>query len=69
MDRQKARVLEHCLLKKYNVEHIFAEVGSGMSDSRPKLLRLFQLVINHEITRVVVEYKDRLTRFNFGIYR
>ena len=69
MDRQKARVLEHCVLKKYNVEYIFAEVGSGMSDSRPKLLRLFQLVINHEITRVVVEYKDRLTRFNFGIYQ
>lgn len=62
-------MLEHCFKKKYNVEHIFAEVGSGMSDSRAKLLKLFQLVANHEITKVVVEYKDRLTRFNFGVYQ
>lgn len=69
LDRQKARVLEHCITHKYNVEHIFTEVGSGMSDSRPRLNRLFQLVADHEITLVVVEYKDRLTRFNFGVYQ
>lgn len=69
LDRQKARVLEHCIKRKYNVEHIFSEVGSGMSDNRSKLLRLFQLVANHEVTKVVVEYKDRLTRFNFGVYQ
>lgn len=44
-------------------------VGSGMSDTRPKLNRLFQLVAKHEVTKVVVEYKDRLTRFNFGVYQ
>ena len=69
LDRQKARVLEHCIKQKYNVEHIFSEVGSGMSDNRSKLNRLFQLVANHEVTKVVVEYKDRLTRFNFGVYQ
>lgn len=69
LDRQKARVLEHCVKSKYNVEHIFAEVGSGMSDSRPKLNRLFQLVAKREVTKVVVEYLDRLTRFNFNVYQ
>lgn len=66
LDRQKARVLEHCLVKKYNVEHIFVEVGSGMNDSREKLKRLFHLVRSRQINRVVVEHKDRLTRFSFG---
>ena len=69
LDRQKARVLEHCVKSKYNVEHIFAEVGSGMSDSRLKLNQLFQLVASREVTKVVVEYKDRLTRFNFNLYK
>lgn len=39
-----------------------------MSDTRPKLKQLFQLVSKRKITKVVVEHKDRLTRFNFGIY-
>lgn len=67
--RQKARVLEHCFNRKYNVEHILVEVGSALDDNRPKLMRLFQLVANHQITQVVVEHKDRLCRFNFGVYQ
>lgn len=66
LDRQKARVLEHCLKQKYNVEHIFAEVGSGMNDKRAKLKRIFHLVRSHQISRVIVEHRDRLTRFNYS---
>lgn len=69
LDRQKARVLEYCAKKKYNMEYIFDEVGSGMSDTRTKLLKLFDLVSKREINRVVVEHKDRLTRFNFNIFK
>jgi predicted site-specific integrase-resolvase len=54
------------LKKKYNVEHIFAEVGSGMNDNRTKLKRLFHLVRSRLVNRVVIEHKDRLTRFNFA---
>lgn len=32
-------------------------------------MRRFQLVSNHQITQVVVEHKDRLCRFNFGVYQ
>jgi putative resolvase len=66
LDRQKARLLEHCIKRKYNVEHIFTEVGSGMNDNRSKLKRIFHLVRSHLINRVVIEHKDRLTRFNFA---
>jgi putative resolvase len=66
LDRQKARVLEHCLKKKYDVEYIFTEVGSGMNDNRGKLKRLFHLVRSHLISRVLIEHKDRLTRFNYS---
>ncbi|ACK69454.1 Resolvase domain protein [Gloeothece citriformis PCC 7424] len=66
LDRQKARVLEHCLKKKYNVEYIFTEVGSGMNDNRSQLKRLFHLVRSHLINRVLIEHKDRLTRFNYS---
>lgn len=49
------RVLEHCLKKKYNVEHIFSEVGSGMNDKRAKLNRIFHLVRSHQICRIIVD--------------
>lgn len=37
-----------------------------MNDNRPKLKRLFHLVRSKLIERVVIEHKDRLTRFNFA---
>jgi len=69
LDRQKLRVLEYCSKKEYVVKYLFDEVGSGMNDNRSKLHKLFELVINKQISKVVVEHKDRLTRFNFFIYK
>lgn len=68
LDRQKARVLQHSIEKGYGVKYIYEEVGSGLNDNRSKLHQLFKLVTNKEINRVVVEHKDRLTRFNYKIY-
>lgn len=39
------------------------EIGSGINDSRPKLLKL---LTDPTITVIVVEHKDRLTRFGFN---
>lgn len=36
-----------------------------MSDTRPKLNKLFKMINDHEVDRVVVEHKDRLVRFGF----
>lgn len=69
LDRQKGRVLEYCVKQKYKTEYCFDEVGSGMNDSRGKLHQLFDLVASHKICKVVVEHKDRLTRFNFIVYQ
>jgi predicted site-specific integrase-resolvase len=38
------------------------EIASGVNDSRPKLLSILK---DTSITRVVVEHRDRLTRFGF----
>lgn len=66
LERQKGRVLDYCVKQGYKVHKVFEEVSSGMNDNRTKLKALFKLVTEHKINRVVVEYKDRLTRFNFG---
>lgn len=66
LDRQKGRMLDYCVSNKYTVEHVFEEVGSGMSDKRAKLLRLMDLCIAGKISKIIVEHKDRLARFNIN---
>lgn len=68
LDRQQSRVIAYCTKKKYNIQYVLAEMGSGMNDKRVKLNRLLKLAINQQISKVVIEYKDRLTRFNFNLF-
>jgi putative resolvase len=63
LERQVGRVLKYCVEKKYKVVETFEEVGSGMKDDRPKLKRLFKLIEEKKIDKVIVEHKDRLSRF------
>ena len=62
LERQKNRMVEHCAKNGYKVDYILEDVGSGLSGTRPKLKRLFKLVEEKKISKVVVEHKDRLTR-------
>lgn len=66
LERQAGRILSYCAEKDYHVVKSYEEVGSGMSDTRSKLQQLFKLVADGKIDKVIVEHKDRLTRFNFN---
>jgi len=68
LERQKLRLLEYCARKQYRVGYVFEEILSGMNDNRPKLHNLIDLAIERKINRLVIEHKDRLSRFNFGIF-
>lgn len=44
---------------------VLSEVGSGLNDNRKRLQQLLKMVMNDEVNRIFVTYKDRLTRFDF----
>lgn len=69
LDRQNTRLTEYAAKKKYNVGYVFLEVGSGMNDSRAKLLQAMKLAKEGKITRLLCEHRDRLIRFNFNIIK
>lgn len=69
LDRQNTRLVEYSANKKYNVGYVLLEVGSGMSDTRPKLLQAMKLAKEGKISRIVIEHRDRLIRFNFNIIK
>ena len=50
------------MTRGYQVTQVIKEIASGVNDSRPKLLGLLK---DQQATRIVVEHKDRLTRFGF----
>src|SRR5713226_2824457 len=62
LERQAERLTQYCTARGYQVAQVVKEIASGVTDSRPKLLSLLK---DTSITRIVVEHKDRLTRFGF----
>jgi len=63
LSAQSVRVQNFCAAKGWTVSVVVEECGSGLNDSRKKLKRL---LLDKTITRLVVEHKDRLTRFGFN---
>jgi len=66
LDRQSQRLSEYCAKKKLNVGFIIKDVGSGLSDTRNGFIRLSNLVIEKKICKIIIEHKDRLTRFQYN---
>lgn len=66
LDRQSQRLSEYCAKKKLVVGEIIKDVGSGLSDTRSGFLKLGKLVVEKKISKIIIEHKDRLTRFQYG---
>lgn len=62
LERQAERLVQYCEARGYQVTRVVKEIASGVNDSRPKLLALLK---DTSITLLVVEHRDRLTRFGF----
>ncbi len=60
LDSQAELLVAYCMAKGYQVSKVVKEIGSGVNDTRPKLLALLEDV---SITLIVVEHQDRLSRF------
>jgi len=60
---QSKRINDFCAAKGWIVKESIQEIGSGLNDNRKKLLKIFE---DKKATKIVVEHKDRLTRFGFN---
>jgi putative resolvase len=69
LTRQQERLVSYCLNKQYAIHSVLSDVCSGIKTERTNLNKLFTLIVNKEIDIVVIEHKDRLTRFMFDIYK
>lgn len=62
LESQAERMVAYCTAKGYQIAKVVKEIGSGVNDSRPKFLALLE---DQSISLIVIEHKDRGTRFGF----
>lgn len=60
LDTQAERLLSYCAANGWQVNRVVKEIGSGVNDNRQKFL---SLLADPTITVIVVEHKDRASRF------
>ena len=66
LDRQIEYITREIITKNPKNLKIFSEVGSGLNDNRKELKKFLDMVMNDQIDRIFILYKDRLTRFGFN---
>jgi putative resolvase len=54
---------DYCAAKAYPVAWVVKELGSGVNDTRPKLIKL---LTDPTVRVIVLEHKDRLTWFGYN---
>ena len=65
LDRQVVTLMEYA--QRFGLQNplVLKEVGSGLNDKRKELQKLIRMVLQGEVSRVFVTYRDRLTRFGY----
>jgi predicted site-specific integrase-resolvase len=70
LERQIEMLKQFCFERGYTIAYIYQDVASGISfERRNDLMKLLDEVYTGKIERVVVSYKDRLSRVGFGLFK
>lgn len=65
LKEQTLRIYNSCISRGIQLEEQIEDIKSGMDANRKGFQKVIERVIKGEIGLIVIENKDRLTRFNF----
>jgi len=63
LERQVERLREYAIARRYQIKHTVKEIESEVNNARPKLMKLLN---QNDYKILLVEHKNRLTRFGFN---
>lgn len=66
LERQEDNIKQYMYAKGYQFS-IISDIGSGINYQNKGLNKLMQMVLNDEVSKIVVLYKDRLVIFGFEL--
>lgn len=60
---------QFCFTNGYQVSGVFSDIASGISfDKRKDFFNLLDEILDNKVERVVITYKDRLSRVGFDLF-
>lgn len=68
LERQEKILREYCVSNGFKPDKVITDIASGMNENRNGFNELVDLVINHKVNKIIISYKDRLTRFGFDYF-
>lgn len=70
LDNQIDLLKQFCFMNGYQISGIYSDIASGISfENRKEFFQLLDKVIEGRVERVVITYKDRLSRVGFGLFK
>jgi len=59
-----------CLSQGIKIDHVFSDIASGINfKKRKQFFDMLDLVIDGQVEKVFINYKDRLSRVGFGLFK
>lgn len=69
LENQKELLKQFCFANGYRVSKVFSDIASGISfEKRKDFFNMLDEVITGRVERVVITYKDRLSRVGFELF-
>jgi predicted site-specific integrase-resolvase len=69
LDNQIELLKQFCFVNGYQVSGIFSDIASGISfEKRKDFFSLLDEVLDNKVERIVITYKDRLSRVGFDLF-
>ncbi|MEM3832323.1 MAG: IS607 family transposase [Thermoprotei archaeon] len=63
LERQKQLISSYAKEKGYGEIQVLTDIGSGLNEGRKNFLKLLNMVSERKISKLIIAYEDRLTRF------
>ncbi|HHB91922.1 MAG TPA: IS607 family transposase [Thioploca sp.] len=68
--RQIELLEDFCSARGVQIDEVFSDVASGINfKNRKRFFDLLKLVINGQVEKVFISYKDRLSRVDFDLFK
>ena len=69
LNNQIELLKQFCFTNGYTISGIYADIASGISfDKRKDFFKMLDEIIDNKVERVVITYKDRLSRVGFDLF-
>jgi len=70
LTRQIETLEAFCLAKGITIDQVFSDVASGINfEKRKNFFSLLDLVLDGQVEKVFISYKDRLSRVGFSLFK